>query len=136
MGSRYIGSVSIEGVAFAIPSSTVKTIADSLLESGEVRGRPALGLTVGKIPQAAMEDYDLPAGLYVSAVSEGSDCAAKGIVTGERQRAANAWNFPSTRISLGSLPVSASAMRSRSPYGTKAETRDVTVKLVDVNDVY
>lgn len=40
MSSQYIGSVSIEGVAFAIPSSTVKTIADSLLESGEVRGRP------------------------------------------------------------------------------------------------
>ena len=29
MSSQYIGSVSIEGVAFAIPSSTVKTIADS-----------------------------------------------------------------------------------------------------------
>ena len=76
-------------MAFAIPSGTVKTIAESLLESGEVRGRPALGVTVGKVPQTAVEEYNLPAGLYVSAVSENSDCAAKGIAAGDVLLAAN-----------------------------------------------
>ena len=136
MSSQYIGSVSIEGVAFAIPSSTVKTIADSLLESGEVRGRPALGLTVGKIPQAAMEEYDLPAGLYVSAVSEGSDCAAKGIVTGDVLLAANGVELTVNEDLTGIIaPLRVGDVLTLTVWH-EGETRDITVKLVDVNDVY
>ena len=136
MSNQYIGSVSIEGVAFAIPSGTVKTIADSLLESGEVRGRPALGITVGKVPQAAMEEYALPSGLYVSAVSEGSDCAAQGIVTGDVLLAANG-----TELSVNEDLTSIIAGLTVGDEITltvwhEGETRDITVKLVDVNDVY
>ena len=136
MSSQYIGSVSIEGVAFAIPSSTVKTIADSLLESGEVRGRPALGLTVGKIPQAAMEEYDLPAGLYVSAVSEGSDCAAKGIVTGDVLLAANGVELTVNEDLTGIIAPLRVGDELTLTVWHEGETRDITVKLVDVNDVY
>ena len=136
MSSQYIGSVSIEGVAFAIPSSTVKTIADSLLESGEVRGRPALGLTVGKIPQTAMEEYDLPAGLYVSAVSEGSDCAAKGIVTGDVLLAANGVELTVNEDLTGIIAPLRVGDELTLTVWHEGETRDITVKLVDVNDVY
>ncbi len=136
MSSRYIGSVSIEGVAFAIPSGTVKTIADSLLESGEVRGRPALGVTVGKVPQAAMEEYDLPAGLYVSAVSEGSDCAAKGIVTGDVLLAANGVELSVNEDLTGIIAGLTVGDELTLTVWHEGETRDVTVKLVDVNDVY
>ncbi len=136
MSSRYIGSVSIEGVAFAIPSGTVKTIADSLLESGEVRGRPALGLTVGKIPQTAMEEYDLPAGLYVSAVSEGSDCAAKGIVTGDVLLAANGVELTVNEDLTGIIAPLRVGDELTLTVWHEGETRDITVKLVDVNDVY
>ncbi len=136
MSSRYIGSVSIEGVAFAIPSDTVKTIADSLLESGEVRGRPALGVTVGKVPQAAMEEYDLPAGLYVSAVSEGSDCAAKGIVTGDVLLAANGVELSVNEDLTGIIAGLGVGDEITLTVWHEGETRDVTVKLMDVNDVY
>ena len=34
---------SIEGIGFAIPSSTVKSVVDSLAANGEVRGRPSKG---------------------------------------------------------------------------------------------
>lgn len=136
MSSRYIGSVSIEGVAFAIPSGIVKTIADSLLESGEVRGRPALGVTVGKVPQAAMEEYDLPAGLYVSAVSEGSDCAAKGIVTGDVLLAANGTELSVNEDLTGIIAGLGVGDEITLTVWHEGETRDVTVKLVDVNDVY
>lgn len=136
MSSRYIGSVSIEGVAFAIPSGTVKTIADSLLESDEVRGRPALGVTVGKVPQAAMEEYDLPAGLYVSAVSEGSDCAAKGIVTGDVLLAANGTELSVNEDLTGIIAGLSVGDEITLTVWHEGETRDVTVKLVDVNDVY
>lgn len=136
MSSQYIGSVSIEGVAFAIPSSTVKTIADSLLESGEVRGRPALGLTVGKIPQAAVEEYDLPAGLYVSAVSEGSDCAAKGIVTGDVLLAANGVELTVNEDLTGIIAPLRVGDELTLTVWHEGETQNITVKLVDVNDVY
>ena len=36
----------VEGLAFAIPSDTVKNVATQLLENGYVKGRPTLGITV------------------------------------------------------------------------------------------
>lgn len=74
---------SIEGIGFAIPSSTVREVVTALVREGEVRGRPSIGITVGAIPANASEYYELPEGLYISAVSEGSDAEAKGIRTGD-----------------------------------------------------
>ena len=74
---------SIEGIGFAIPSSTVQEVVDALVRTGEVRGRPSIGITVGAIPSNASEYYELPEGLYVSAVSEGSDAEAKGVRAGD-----------------------------------------------------
>ena len=73
----------IEGIGFAIPSATVCNVVNALLRDGEVKGRPAIGITVGAIPEKAKEEYDLPEGLYVSAVSDGSDAKAKGIREGD-----------------------------------------------------
>lgn len=136
MSNQYIGSASIEGVAFAIPSGTVRTIADSLLESGEVRGRPALGVTVGKVPQSAMEEYDLPAGLYVSAVSEGSDCAAKGIAAGDVLLAANGQTLSVNEDLTGVIADLTVGDELTLTVWHEGKTRDITVTLVDVNDVY
>lgn len=136
MSNQYIGSASIEGVAFAIPSGTVRTIADSLLESGEVRGRPALGVTVGKVPQSAVEEYDLPAGLYVSAVSEGSDCAVKGIAAGDVLLAANGQTLSVNEDLTGVIADLTVGDELTLTVWHEGETRDITVTLVDVNDVY
>lgn len=79
----------VEGIAFAIPSATAQTVANALVRDGEVRGRPAIGLTLGAIPESAAEEYELPEGLYVTAVSENSDAAAKGIKKGDIVTAVN-----------------------------------------------
>lgn len=76
-------SVAVEGLGFAIPSATVKAVADQLLANGEVAGRPGIGITVGAITDALRERYELPDGLYVSAVSAGSDAEAKGVQVGD-----------------------------------------------------
>lgn len=74
---------SIEGIGFAIPSSMVQRVVDSLAQYGMVQGRPSIGITVGGIPDNAAREYDLPEGLYISAVSEGSDAQKKGIQVGD-----------------------------------------------------
>ena len=82
MVNRY-SDVTIEGIGFAIPSATVKAVTDQLISKGEVSGRPGLGITVGSVPAAAAERYDLPEGLYVSTVSARSDAAAKDVRVGD-----------------------------------------------------
>lgn len=82
-------SSTIEGIGFAIPSSTMKTVVDQLIATGAVTGRPAIGITVGPIPDGAAEYYDLPSGLYIESVSAGSDAEAKGIQPGDILTAVN-----------------------------------------------
>ena len=80
---------SIEGICFAIPSSTVHDVVNALISSGKVKGRPGVGITVGAIPADAAEYYNLPEGLYVSGVAKGSDAEAKGIRAGDIITAVN-----------------------------------------------
>lgn len=80
---------SVEGIGFAIPSTTVRQVVASLLEHGKVIGRASIGITVGQIPKGAAEEYELPMGLYISAVSPGSDAEKKGILPGDILTAIN-----------------------------------------------
>ena len=73
----------VEGLGFAIPSTTVKEIVDQLIANGFVSGRPALGITGQDISSFDQLYYRLPQGVYITAVSEGSDAAAKGIHPGD-----------------------------------------------------
>ena len=82
MVSNY-GGATIEGIGFAIPSTTVKEIVDKLISGGEVRGRPSIGIVSGTVPETAKEEYGLPDGLYITEVYEGSDAKAKGIQPGD-----------------------------------------------------
>lgn len=141
MSANYLGSVTIEGVGFAIPVATVKNMTDSILTNGKVLGRPALGLTVGPIPDSAMAEYDLPDGLYISAVAEGSDCFAKEIQTGDILLSADGKPVTETedltRIleekQVGDTLILSLWRKSESGEGT---TFEVEVSLVDVSDIY
>ena len=72
-----------EGLGFAIPSSTVKEIADQLIAQGYVSGRPGIGITGEEVSSFYQLYYRLPAGLYITHVEQGSDAAAKGIAEGD-----------------------------------------------------
>ncbi len=78
----------IEGIGFAIPSSTVKTISETLIRDGEVI-RTTIGITCGGIPEKAAEHYGLPGGLYIMSVTENYDAAEKGIQPGDILTAVN-----------------------------------------------
>ena len=72
-----------EGLGLAIPSTTVKEIADQLISQGYVSGRPALGITGESVSSFYQFYYNLPAGLYITGLDPASDAAAKGIETGD-----------------------------------------------------
>ena len=72
-----------EGLGFAIPSTTVKEIADQLISQGYVSGRPALGISGEPVSSFYQFYYNLPAGLYINYLDPESDAAQKGIEAGD-----------------------------------------------------
>ena len=127
---------SIEGIGFAIPSSTVRSIVNALIRDGEVLGRPALGITVGPIPEMAVEHYELPEGLYVSAVSEGSDAEKKGIREGDIITDVNGEPARTTDDILTVRDTLSVGDTMRFTIWRDGESFDVDVELMESKDVY
>ena len=76
-------SSGVEGLGFAIPSTTVKEIADQLISQGYVSGRPSLGLSGEGVSSFYQFYYRLPSGMYIESIEEGSDAATKGLEAGD-----------------------------------------------------
>ena len=127
---------SIEGIGFAIPSSTVRAMVNSLIQYGEVRGRTAVGITVGAIPSNIITHYELPEGLYVTAVSDGSDAKVKGILPGDIVTAVNGKPAKSTQDILDAKSDLMVGDSITFTIWREGKTFDVEVKLVDHNDIY
>ena len=127
---------SIEGIGFAIPSSTVKAVVDQLAENGEVRGRPSIGITVGAIPQEAVENYELPEGLYISAMAENSDAAAQGIREGDILLAIDGQSVSTTEEVAAIRDTKGVGDSMRFTIWRQGETFEVDVRLMDTNDIY
>ena len=79
----FADSAGVEGIAFAIPSTTVKDVAEQLILQGYVAGRPTLGITGEEVSSIHQFYYRMPAGLYINHVEPGSDAYAKGVDTGD-----------------------------------------------------
>ncbi len=80
---NYTDTANVEGLGFAIPSTTVKEVVDQLIDHGYVIGRPSLGMATQEISNLYQHLYDLPEGLYITEVYDDSDAAAKGISPGD-----------------------------------------------------
>ena len=79
----YMSDAGVEGLGFAIPSTTVKDVVEQLIRQGFVSGRPALGLRGSPVSTVYQIYYQLPQGLYISEVDPDSDAAAQGIAPGD-----------------------------------------------------
>ena len=73
----------VEGIGFAIPSTTVKEIVEQLLEQGYVSGRPTLGITGEGVSPFYQYYYRMPSGLYISQVDSTSSASLAGIEAGD-----------------------------------------------------
>ena len=73
----------VEGLGFAIPSATVKTIVEQIIEQGYVSGRPTLGISGDALSSFYQYYYRLPAGLYITRVEKDSYAGQYGIEPGD-----------------------------------------------------
>ena len=73
----------VEGLGFAIPSTTVKEIVDQLISQGYVSGRASLGITGERVSLFYQHYYGMPTGLYITAVASDSVADQAGIAAGD-----------------------------------------------------
>ncbi len=127
---------SIEGIGFAIPSATAQNVVNALCTDGEVRGRSSIGITVGAIPENAASHYELPEGLYVSAVVEGSDAEKQGIKAGDIITEVNHVAVTTT-AEINDMKNALKVGDTMSfTIWRDGKTFEVTVALMDTNDIY
>ena len=81
--STFVDSAGVEGIGFAIPSSTVKEIVDQLLTQGFVSGRPSMGVDGDAVPTLYQTYYRMPAGFLISAVTDGGPADEAGLAVGD-----------------------------------------------------
>lgn len=72
-----------DGIAFAVPSSTTRSVAEQLIKSGKV-AHAWLGLAGGELTESVAEALDLPVkeGVLIGSVTPGSPAADAGIQGG------------------------------------------------------
>lgn len=82
-----IANTDYEGMGFAIPSNTVIEIVNDLMTQGYVSGRVKLGIIGQAVSPYLAEIYDVPRGIMIDEISEGSvfedtDAKVDDIITG------------------------------------------------------
>lgn len=121
----------VEGLGFAIPSRTAKTVVDDLIGYGVVKGRPMLGITVRPLTAEERTGRSLDHGLWVEQVEEKSDAWTQGIRTGDVLLSANGVEL-SVNDDLLELKNALSVGETiRFCLWREGETLDITVELVE-----
>ena len=82
MSASY-SEASIEGIGFAIPSDEASRIVEDIMEYGYVTGKPQLGISCQAITENISRMYDLPVGVYITAVAEDSAAEKAGLQSGD-----------------------------------------------------
>jgi len=75
---------SVEGMGFAIPTTTVKPVVDTILAHGYVPGRPGIGIVIRTVDNREAAAEGIAPGIYVQSVVPNSDAAAQGMREGDR----------------------------------------------------
>ena len=73
----------VEGIGFAIPSSTVQQIVNELMAQGYVSGRPSLGISGTALSSFYQSYFRLPSGYYIEEVAAGTPAQEAGIQAGD-----------------------------------------------------
>ena len=82
MSASY-SETSIEGIGFAIPSNEAAKIVDDIMEYGYVTGKPQLGISCQDVTETISKMYNLPIGVYITAVTDDSAADKAGLQSGD-----------------------------------------------------
>lgn len=126
----------VEGIGFAIPSDTTREMVDSLLTDGAVYGRSTVGITIGPVPEAIADYYDIPMGLYVSQVLETSDAAKQGVKEADIITAVNGQEVRTTSDMAAIKAECSVGDTLRLTIWRDGRTFDVDILLMDATEVY
>lgn len=72
-----------EGMGFAIPSNTAKSVVNDIISKGYVTGRVRLGLSGKMVSNYQSQMYNVPIGIIVSEISKESNLAGVGVQVGD-----------------------------------------------------
>lgn len=77
-------STVVEGLGFAVPSTSVRAVADQLIANGSV-ARPYMGIRYQTIDPAVARRYNLPVnwGVYIASIDPQGPAAQAGLQTGD-----------------------------------------------------
>lgn len=78
-----IVSETYEGMGFAIPSQTVKSIVDTLVKNGYVEGRVKIGISGIAVTSDQASNYNIPQGIYVQSIVSGGPCDGTSLEGGD-----------------------------------------------------
>lgn len=78
-----IVSETYEGMGFAIPSQTVKSIVDTLVKNGYVEGRVKIGISGIAVTSDQASNYNIPQGIYVQSIASGGPCDGTSLEEGD-----------------------------------------------------
>ena len=73
----------VEGIGFAIPSAMVVDVISQLINQGYVAGRPCLGIAGEPVSALYQHYYRLPAGIFITHITEGSNADIQGLEVGD-----------------------------------------------------
>ena len=126
----------VEGLGFAIPSDTVESIVQALIEDGAVYGRVSIGVTVGPVSRTLLQYYDIPQRAVRQPQSpKAPDAEAKGIERGDIITKVNGEDaFENSDVSDAKEGLNAGDTLTFTVW-RDGRTLDITVKLMDPADM-
>lgn len=137
VNSIKIALADYEGMGFAIPSNTVKSVVDDIISKGYVSGRVRLGITGKAVSNYQAQIYNVPIGIIVSEISSDSDLRSKGVQVGDIITKINDVNITGFEVFYSELTkykagdsVKLTVFR-QSTNRLNSSTFDVTVKLLE-----
>ena len=84
INSVKVSSSGVEGMGFAIPSSEAKPIISDLLERGNLKGRPVIGISTRDVTEYMARTYSSPQGVQVMEVTS-ENAKNAGLCAGRHQ---------------------------------------------------
>lgn len=81
--SRYFDAAGNQGMGMVVPSSTIHQITQTLIDEGQIAGRPTIGVEVEAISKLYQQYWQLPGGLLLTQVEPDSSAAACGLQKGD-----------------------------------------------------